>query len=62
VFDPVSGDVLDAPGVNRNLLVDSRRTDRFSQTPALNSTAVRVEPVGVGAELETVSAEPAVVG
>jgi formate dehydrogenase len=62
VFDPVSGDTLDAPGVNRNLLVDSRRIDRFSQTPALNSTMVRVEPVGVSDPSEAQSAEPAVVG
>jgi formate dehydrogenase len=61
VFDPVSGDALDAPGVNRNLLVDSRRIDRFSQTPALNSTMVRVEPVAVAEVLEALSAEPAVV-
>ena len=61
VFDPVSGDVLDAPGVNRNLLVDSRRIDRFSQTPALNSTMVRVEPIAVADTRDALSAEPAVV-
>jgi formate dehydrogenase len=61
VFDPVSGDALDAPGVNRNLLVDSRRIDRFSQTPALNSTMVRVEPIVVGQSSDAPSAEAAVV-
>lgn len=44
-FDPVGGRPPEVFGANRNLLVDNRRLDRFSQTPALNAVAVRVEPV-----------------
>ncbi|WP_051341918.1 molybdopterin-containing oxidoreductase family protein [Pseudonocardia spinosispora] len=46
-FDPAGGGAADRIGVNRNLLVDNRRLDPLSQTPAFNSTAVRVEPVRV---------------
>jgi formate dehydrogenase len=53
-FDPTGKAAPQSFGVNRNLLVDSARIDPLSQTPALNSTAVRVElvePTGDGAEL-----------
>ena len=40
---------------DRNLLVDNRRLDRLSQTPALNSVAVRLERVEP-AVAETVAA------
>jgi formate dehydrogenase len=62
VFDPTGRETPQSYGVNRNLLVDGRRTDRFSQTPAFNSTAVRVEPVGAPIQTATSVAEPAVVG
>jgi anaerobic selenocysteine-containing dehydrogenase len=42
VFDPATGHVAWAAGANRNTLVDHRRTDPFSGTPNLSSTAVRV--------------------
>lgn len=45
VFDPVGGGEPAAFGVNRNLLVDGTRIDPLSQTPSLNSTAVRLEAV-----------------
>jgi formate dehydrogenase len=44
-FDPLGGRAPEGFGVNRNLLVDGQRIDRFSQTPAFNSTAVRLELV-----------------
>jgi formate dehydrogenase len=47
VFDPAGGAEPWAAGVNRNLLVDHRRTDPFSGMPPLSSTAVRVEPVAL---------------
>ena len=50
VFDPAGGAEPWAAGVNRNLLVDHRRTDPFSGMPPLSSTAVRVEPVALPAE------------
>jgi formate dehydrogenase len=46
IFDPAGGSTPEVHGVNRNVLVDDQRIDPLSQTPALNSTAVRVEPVG----------------
>jgi formate dehydrogenase len=49
IFDPRGGEAPATFGANRNLLVDGVRLDRFSQTPALNSTAVRLEPVSVAA-------------
>ena len=42
VFEPNRGEVAWTAGVNRNALVDHRRTDPFSGTPNLSSTAVRV--------------------
>jgi formate dehydrogenase len=50
IFDPRGGADPAAFGANRNLLVDGVRLDRFSQTPAFNSTAVRLEPVGAPAQ------------
>lgn len=44
-FDPAGGGAPESFGVNRNLLVDARRIDRFSQTPAFNSTPVKLELV-----------------
>jgi formate dehydrogenase len=44
VFDPVSGAAPESFGVNRNALVSNARLDPFSQVPAFNSTAVRLEP------------------
>jgi formate dehydrogenase len=46
IFDPAGGSTPEVHGVNRNVLVDDQRIDPLSQTPALNSTAVRVDPVG----------------
>ena len=60
-FDPTGRAAPQAFGVNRNVLVDSARIDPLSQTPALNSTAVRVELVeraGEAPEPER-AAEPA---
>lgn len=45
VFDPTSARSQPAIGVNRNLLVDNRRLDTFSQVPIFNSTGVRLEKV-----------------
>jgi formate dehydrogenase len=45
IFDPAGGTEPRQYGENRNVLVSNLRLDRFSQTPALNSTAVRVELV-----------------
>ncbi|WP_435769021.1 molybdopterin-containing oxidoreductase family protein [Nocardioides sp. SYSU DS0651] len=47
VFDPRTGEAEAALGANRNLLVDNRRLDPFSQVPIFNSTAVRLEQVPV---------------
>lgn len=44
IFDPATGTAPAAFGANRNLLVENGKLDRFSQTPAFNSTAVRIEP------------------
>jgi formate dehydrogenase len=44
IFDPVSGAAPQSFGVNRNALVSNVRLDPFSQVPAFNSTAVRLEP------------------
>jgi formate dehydrogenase len=44
VFDPVSGAAPQSFGVNRNALVSNTRLDPFSQVPAFNSTAVRLNP------------------
>jgi formate dehydrogenase len=55
IFDPAGGAEPVVHGVNRNLLVDNRRLDRLSQTPALNSVAVRLERVEP-AVAETVAA------
>lgn len=49
VFDPVGGREPEVFGANRNALVDNARLDRLSQTPAMNSVAVRVEPVAAAA-------------
>jgi formate dehydrogenase len=62
VFDPSGRETPQSYGVNRNLLVDGRRIDRFSQTPAFNSTAVRVERVSSATAIAPSVAEPAVVG
>ncbi|WP_084269786.1 molybdopterin-containing oxidoreductase family protein [Patulibacter minatonensis] len=43
IFDPAGTAPPRSYGTNRNLLVSNTRLDRFSQTPALNSTAVSVE-------------------
>lgn len=43
VFDPKSGAAPMSLGANRNLLIDRRDFDPFSQTPSLNATPVRVE-------------------
>ena len=51
-FDPTGKAEPQSFGANRNVLVDSVRIDPLSQTPALNSTAVRIElarPAGNGA-------------
>jgi formate dehydrogenase len=48
VFDPVGGAAPQSYGVNRNLLVDEVDIDPLSQTPGLNSTAVRLETVTAG--------------
>ncbi len=45
VFDPTGTTPPQAFGVNRNLLVSGDRVDPLSQTPALSSTYVGVEPV-----------------
>ncbi|MGH9035250.1 MAG: molybdopterin-containing oxidoreductase family protein [Acidimicrobiia bacterium] len=45
VFDPAGREEPVAYGANRNLLVNNRDIDPLSQTPALNSTPVRVEKV-----------------
>lgn len=45
IFDPAGGAEPVVHGVNRNLLVDNVRLDRLSQTPSMNSVAVRVERV-----------------
>lgn len=45
VFDPKDGSDALVYGVNRNLLVDGDPVDPLSQTPALNSSYVAVEPV-----------------
>lgn len=45
VFDPKNGSNAMVYGVNRNLLVDGDPVDPLSQTPALNSSYVAVEPV-----------------
>jgi len=58
IFDPTGGAEPLSYGVNRNLLVDAGRIDGLSQIPNLNSTAVRLERVGVAepaAEAEVVS-------
>lgn len=47
IFDPAGGGRPRRYGVNRNVLVSNLRLDRFSQTPALNSTAVRIDRVPV---------------
>src|SRR3546814_12814066 len=41
IFDPKSGTQQRKLGVNRNLLVDRREVDPFSQIPALTATPVR---------------------
>lgn len=43
IFDPVGGAQSVALGANRNLLIDRKVIDPFSQTPSLNATPVRVE-------------------
>ncbi|MGE2836315.1 molybdopterin-containing oxidoreductase family protein [Mycobacterium sp. SMC-4] len=45
VFDPKGGAEPQVYGVNRNLLVDGAPVDPLSQTAALNSSYVAVEPV-----------------
>ena len=45
VFDAGGAGEPVAHGVNRNLLVDRQRIDALSQTPAFNSTGVRLDPV-----------------
>jgi formate dehydrogenase len=45
LYDPAGGRAAERLGVNRNLLVDHKRFDSLSQTPAFNSTNVRVERV-----------------
>jgi formate dehydrogenase len=46
VFDPRGGGAPESFGVNRNLLVDGGPVDPLSQTSALSSSYVGVEPVG----------------
>lgn len=48
-FDPAGSGAPERLGVNRNLLVGNGRIDPLSQTPAFNSTGVRVEVVGQAA-------------
>ncbi|MCW3041614.1 MAG: molybdopterin dinucleotide-binding region [Solirubrobacterales bacterium] len=59
IFDP-GGDPAATRtfGANRNLLVDDVRLDRFSQTPALNSTAVRLDAVVPAAAASAQDAVP----
>lgn len=45
VYDPKSGAAPLALGANRNLLIDRRDFDPFSQTPSMNATPVRVEVI-----------------
>jgi formate dehydrogenase len=45
IFDPMNGAEPLIFGVNRNLLIDRDHIDPLSQTPSLNATPVRVEPV-----------------
>jgi formate dehydrogenase len=62
-FDPAGGGPPESFGVNRNLLVDGKRIDRFSQTPAFNSTPVRVELVSAAPRAErALGAEPVATG
>jgi formate dehydrogenase len=58
-YDPAGGRSAERLGVNRNLLVDNLRLDPLSQTPAFNSTPVRVERVRpTDREPATASQEP----
>lgn len=53
IFDPVGGGEPEVVGTNRNLLVDNQKLDKFSQTPVMNSTAVKLEAlVAAGPSLE----------
>ncbi len=56
VFDPVGGTGAEAFGANRNLLVDNRLLDTFSQTPRMNSVRVRVAPRGAAAPASAAAA------
>ena len=47
VFDPRGGAEPIGYGVNRNLLVDGVDMDPLSQTAALNTASVRLDPVTV---------------
>jgi formate dehydrogenase len=59
IFDPMRGGEPERFGVNRNLLVDNQRIDRLSQTPAFNSTAVRLERAGPSpSPTEMLAADP----
>ena len=51
-YDPAGERPPEALGANRNLLVDNVRLDALSQTPAFNSTSVRLERVARGAKPE----------
>jgi formate dehydrogenase len=59
IFDPQGGAPPVAHGANRNLLVDNVRIDRLSQTPAFNTTAVRVDLVAKAEPGVTAGQEPA---
>jgi formate dehydrogenase len=48
VFDPTGKIAPEALGANRNLLIDRKVFDPFSQTPSLNATPVRVEALVKG--------------
>jgi formate dehydrogenase len=45
IFDPRGGSEPESYGANRNLLIDGRSVDPLSQTTALSSSYVGVEPV-----------------
>jgi formate dehydrogenase len=57
IFDPRGGAEPVSHGVNRNLLVNGVDMDPLSQTVALNTACVRVDPVTVKPPLATADAE-----
>src|SRR3546814_9893688 len=60
IFDPKSGTQPRKLGVNRNLLVDRREVDPFSQIPALSAIPVRVEVLLPAHARQASTAMPAV--